>query len=378
MNGKALKIILVVTQLESGGAQAAAVRLAQSFRERGHDAETWFLYKKTDAYAGHPKIWSITPSAPGTPFKVIGLLWKFFHALRASQADVVISFTHYANIICQPVAALAGVPIRIASQRNPYESYPMLAKIVDKVCGVTPIYTANTAVSQSVADSFFAHGQSYNAKLRVIVNGLPTRGVVATSDTLRRDFGIPDEVFLVASIGRLQPQKNQSVLVRALVSAPNVHLLIAGEGPLRSELMELAATLGVKDRLHLPGELTRETIQTLLQVADCYAMPSAFEGMSNALLEAVQAGQAIVASDIPAQKEVLLAYGEPAAGILLPSGDVGAWSNALVRLKQQSSLAKMLRMRALEVSGEFTIERAASRYLDLISGLRGRRIHADI
>ena len=307
--------------------------------------------------------------APRNPIKTAVLLWRFFWALKRARPDAIISFTHYANVLCQPLALLSGVSIRIASQRNPCDTYPTIARLLDRFMGGVLIYSANVAVSQSVANSFAEYGERYNSKMRVIVNGLPA--IVSPSrNCVREVLGIPKDKFLVLSIGRLQPQKNQAVLIHALTHTTDVHLVIAGEGPLRQELMTLASDLGLKARVHFPGEVSRECIGSLLRVADCYAMPSAFEGMSNALLEAVQAGQAVLASDIPPQREVLMAGGLPIAGMLLPLDDPAAWAAAITKLRNNPCAKEDLKARAKDISAHFTIEGAAKKYVELIFELK--------
>src|SRR5205807_727215 len=93
------------------------------------------------------------------------------------------------------------------------------------------------------------------------------------ADTLRR-FGISDDRRILLNAGRLTDQKNQRVLIRALAQVPSARLVIAGEGPLRGDHTALAQQLGVADRLHLLGDVTRDDTEErywVTRMIDAYA-----------------------------------------------------------------------------------------------------------
>jgi len=149
-----VRVAIIVTQLEAGGAQTAALRLAEGLRSLGYDAQTWFLYKKQHTEYPDTKVDVIAPERPNSLRKYVGLLADLLRRLRQHRPQAVISFTHYANVISQPVALLSGVPLRIASQRNPATNYPRLARLLDRIWGAIGVYSANVAVSRAVSKSF--------------------------------------------------------------------------------------------------------------------------------------------------------------------------------------------------------------------------------
>jgi exopolysaccharide biosynthesis WecB/TagA/CpsF family protein len=354
-----LRIVQVVTQLEGGGAQGAALRVAEGLRHRGHEVETWFLYRKGPAHDDASGIRILFERPPVGPWDYVRISARLLRELRAMRPDALVSYTHYANLLGQTAALVARVPSRVASQRNPSWRYPWAVRWWDRWAGSWGVYTANVMVSESVDSTFERYPAAYRRRVRVVPNAVRVPHVTLPSGEARSRFSIPGDGFLVVTVGRLSPQKNQTVLVEALGCLPGVRLAVAGEGPLRAALEEVALRTGVQHRLHLLGELEHREIPNLLGTADVFALPSTFEGMSNALLEAMAMGLPVVASDTPAQREILEAHPGKggSAGILLPPDEPRAWAEAIRRLRANGAQRRDLGSRARRRAGDFPLER---------------------
>ena len=111
----------------------------------------------------------------------------------------------------------------------------------------------------------------------------------------RQDFFTPDTVPLILAMGRLHENKAFDILLQALSRVPNAYLWIAGDGPLRQDLEDLAEQLAVKPRVRFLG--WREDVSALLQTADVFACPSRHEPLGNVILEAWAQNVPIVAAD---------------------------------------------------------------------------------
>jgi glycosyltransferase involved in cell wall biosynthesis len=142
--------------------------------------------------------------------------------------------------------------------------------------------------------------------------------------------------------------------------------MLAGDGEDRGKLEALAGRLGIAARVRFLGEVRRADIPDLLRAADIFAMPTRFEGQSNAVLEAMHAGLAIVSSDIPAQVETLGGPGPDAVGELLPLEDDAAWIAALDALVRDPDRRAALAERARTRAQLFTAERMADGFERLI------------
>lgn len=106
----------------------------------------------------------------------------------------------------------------------------------------------------------------------------------------RRELGIPEDAYLLLSVGELNENKNHAEVIRAIAEKAddNVHYMIAGEGSLRSNLLELASQCGISNRIHLLG--FRSDVDELYKTADLFVLPSLREGLNVSLLEARAAG----------------------------------------------------------------------------------------
>ena len=157
-------------------------------------------------------------------------------------------------------------------------------------------------------------------------------------------------------------------MLRALPFLAEVHLAIAGDGELRQILVQKALALGVQDRIHFLGEVAPTDIPDFLRAGDLFAFPSRWEGFGVAVVEAMHAGLPVIASDIPALREVVRGADGEFAGLLVPPDDSPAWSGAIQRLLRDSSLRKALSLRAQRRAALFDLGRMVDGYEDCLNG----------
>lgn len=150
-------------------------------------------------------------------------------------------------------------------------------------------------------------------------------------------LGLPNGVRLVLALGRLHPNKGFDVLIRALPALPGVHAVIAGEGPERAALLELARQERVADRLHLPG--WRGDTAALLAAADLLICPSRHEPLGNVVIEAWSARRPVVAAAADGPRELITSGRD---GMLVPPEDPGALAKAMVSLLDDPERAMAL------------------------------------
>ena len=368
MSTSSLRIVNIITQMEAGGAQGAAMRVAAELRRRGHVVETWFLYLKRPTYVGQEGVRVFFEDQPSKPIDYAYIFTRLIRELQTFKASGVITYTHYANILGQVAALITGVPARVASQRNPSWTYPKAARYFDGVIGCLGVYTANIAVSRSVNESFNSYPKFYVERLRTIYNGVSPKESSLDQVQARIKFGLPKQAPLVVSVGRLAQQKNQDVLLKALCLLPTVHLAIAGDGELRENLMQLALTFGIKDRVHFLGEIPPENISDFLRTGDIFVFPSHFEAFGFALVEAMHVGLPVIASNIPALAEVLN-ESEP-AGLLIPPASEQAWAQAIQQVLGDARLRTALSARSRQRAALFTLESMVDDYEQCVTEFR--------
>lgn len=233
---------------------------------------------------------------------------------------------------------------------------------------------ATVAVSEALAAQMSEDLFIPRAQLAVIPNGVrPAPSVVPT---LRAELGLPEQVPLILAVGSLYPVKGHRYLVEALgLMSTTAHLVIAGRGEVEDELRQLAATLGVDERLHLLG--LRSDIPNLLGAADVFVQSSLSEGLPLALLEAMFAGRPIVATDVG---DVARAVGDDGA-LLVSPGSAAGLAAGITRLLENpllsATLGECARRRATTAYDLMTmVDRYAALYAPLLVPRRPDRTAA--
>lgn len=193
-------------------------------------------------------------------------------------------------------------------------------------------------------------------KVRVVPNGIDLARFPFADRT-----GRPGPARAV-HVARLNPIKDQKTLLEAvrLVAdrAPDFHLTVVGDGPLREELHALRDRLGLRDHVALLGE--RSDVPALLAAADLFLLSSLQEGMSLTLLEAMASGLAVVATDVGGNREVV-AHG--ATGLLVPSRSPERFAAAVLELlPRPEAVHEMGRQGRARVERQFAVESMVRHY----------------
>jgi glycosyltransferase involved in cell wall biosynthesis len=302
-----VRVMIVVGTLEVGGAQKHIFDLVRQFDRTRFEIS--IVISQAGGYfydrlreLGIP----LHDLEIRSPRDLVLRLPRFFRIVRAVDPDVLHAFLYYPSVFGCLARLLPRrrAPRLILSKRS-----LNLALRPDRLAihryFLMRVPDVFTAVSEPVRDRCIELGAAPE-RVRVIENGIewvesPPRG------RLRGRLGLPDSVPLVGAVGSLTVRKRHRQLLQAMArlleDRPDVHLAILGEGNLRGELEAEVARLGIAHRVHLPGML----VPALSYIADlsAFVLPSSEEGMSNALLEAMMAGVACVASDIPSNRQVI-------------------------------------------------------------------------
>ncbi len=141
----------------------------------------------------------------------------------------------------------------------------------------------------------------------------------------RNELGLRSDERIIAMLAEFAPGKRHKDAVHAFASMANrnVHLVLAGEGPLQAEISALTARLGVENRVHLVG--FRRDVPAILKSSALKILPSEREGLPKSIMEALNMGLPVVGTDVRGIRD-LLADG---AGVLVPLGDVAALAKAM-------------------------------------------------
>jgi glycosyltransferase involved in cell wall biosynthesis len=195
--------------------------------------------------------------------------------------------------------------------------------------------------------------------------------VTRTPAEYRRGFGLPEDAFILGTVGRFDPIKNFPMMARtAALLDPSIAIAFLGDGPCRQETESLARSLGISDRVHFVG--TRPDVENFLHAIDAFTLPSPSEGMSNVVLEAMAAGLPIVCPAIPAHQ--LLIDPSEREGILLSPYTEETLAREIAGLRVDSGRRKMLGENAqAKIRRQFTIDLMVERHATLYREAAARR-----
>jgi sugar transferase (PEP-CTERM/EpsH1 system associated) len=306
------------------------------------------------------------------PGKDPGCYLRMFRLLRRIRPDVVHT-RNLGTLDMQPVAWLAGVPVRIHGEHgwdihDPDGTSPKFRR---RRRLLAPLIHRFMAVSQNLESWLLEKVGIPTAKVARICNGVDLSRFGAASSVRGAGGG----VVVVGSVTRFEPIKDPLNLARAFVLArhhlarhkPDIdlRLLMVGDGPLRAEVENYLKSAGVEASVQLPG--ASADVPYWLARMDIFALGSKREGISNTVLEAMAAGLPVIASATGGNLELVV---PSQTGALVPPENPQALADALVTyavdpaLRRASGTAAAQRAQT-EYSLEVMVERYAAFYQDV-------------
>lgn len=195
-------------------------------------------------------------------------------------------------------------------------------------------------------------------------------------DAFRRELGLVPDARLVLSVGRLSSEKGHADLIRAMVEVRRTcdfqtMLLLVGDGPEEANLQKLCNQLGLEDSVRMLGY--RRDVARCYEAADVFVLPSYSEGSPNVLLEAMDAGLPIIATDVGGVGE-MIRHGEN--GLLVRARDVQGIARSIVELLTDAELRCALTAAARESLADYSPQRYYANIRALFEELARRRADA--
>ncbi len=319
VGGMEIQVARVIPHLRDHGVEATVLtrRTAGTSRSETHDG----IQIHRLAIPGGPGMRSIAFTALGTANVI----------RRRREIDVL-----HAHSLMSPttIAAISGVLMRkprVVTSHQSYEHDHLLKKPLgrERLRLYKHIISRWVSISSDIERLLLAHDVS-PTKIVSIQNGIDTQtfspAVGEERNRLRQERLLPPDKPIVVFAGRLQHVKNVDVLLRAWAGLNVGHLIILGDGDERESLESLAAELNICDRVDFRGMVP--DVVDYLRASDVFVLPSASEGLSVALLEAMASGLVPVATAIGGTTDLIR---DTENGLLVTPGDVDELRDALSR-----------------------------------------------
>jgi glycosyltransferase involved in cell wall biosynthesis len=358
-----IRLALLIPTMDRGGAEKQLCLLAENLPRERFDVHVLLLT--------HDGPLSDRLRAADIPVTVIGkrfkadptALVKLRKQLAHLKPDIVHTWLFAANSFGRVAARLAGIPTIIASERCVDLWKTGAHFFLDRQ--LARFTTAITTNSVGVRDFYASHGIDPRL-FRIIPNGIERRepSPISRSEALQR-LGIPAEKKVVLAVGRLWPQKRYRDLIWAAELLATVRedtvLAIIGDGPQRGELLRHRDAVSTPDNVRFVG--ARSDVLEILPHADLFWIGSDYEGQSNSVIEAMQAGVPVVASDIAGNRDLVI---DGETGRLVAVGDRADFARQSNDLLEKPGLAHQItEMARQRIANDFTVPQMVQSHVEL-------------
>ena len=250
--------------------------------------------------------------------------------IRSNRIDVL--HCHQYTPFCYGAFAAIGLGVKVVFTEHGRfhpDRYTWKRRIVNQL--LYRLADHITCISNATRVALDHYEWIPEKRVQVIYNGVQTPVSAPNSQSIRSTLGISNSAFVLGTISRFDPIKNQTMMLEALSRLREKHpecvLIMAGDGSERTSLENTACELGIEDGVYFTGFIT--DIAAHLDAIDIFLLTSFSEGTSMTLLEAMSVGKVVVATAVGGNVEVIE---NGRTGMLVPSGDVDALVNRLLLL----------------------------------------------
>jgi glycosyltransferase involved in cell wall biosynthesis len=258
-----------------------------------------------------------------------------------------------------------GKPVVITARGSDINLIPQYPRPRRMIVKAAADCAAVITVSAALKSALTALGAD-PAKITVLRNGVDPL-LFRPEDRIEARAALGISRFALASVGNLIPTKGHDLAIEALVALPDVELLIAGGGPEESRLRQLAASLGVTERVKFLGVLPQERLRTLYSGADCLVLASVREGWPNVLLESMACGTPVIVSAVGGTGEMVTC---PEAGVLMQERSSQGIVDAVGRLRRTAPDRATTRRHAEQFDWEATTRGQLALFQNILRGKR--------
>jgi len=371
-----LRIVIFLPSIETGGVERNAILVANHFASCGSEVSIT-----------HARIVEIMRSrfASGICLVRIGKsfrlpfvnprlvdamvifrgLVKYLKDEKRKGNTVILSFQ--SNIVSILAARLVGIPVVVRVSNHPshtkYET-GLLQKIAEKLKLIFYRYADVVITNSEVTSKYFR--DRLPVPVKTIYNPIDQVALVEQSrNDVDHAWLVTKDKPVIIAVGRLVKQKNYTLLIKSFFKVKkkiDVRMIIVGEGAEREKLESLINELDLRGCVDLPGYISN--VHSMVARADLFVLSSNYEGLPNALLEALAVGTPAVSTDCLSGPAEILSNGE--AGDLVPINDLDAMSDAITTNLTKPERTRELFSKVKDVLKKFDQRKVLNEYSELL------------
>jgi glycosyltransferase involved in cell wall biosynthesis len=334
-----MKIAIVLDSRARGGAERQGLFAARELTRQGRDVELIYYHQVPHPFdpAGMENTPIVYLPKEGTYLRFLIRLRNYF---REKQFDVVHGFKSSPTLYAALAGRSAGVPVILGGIRCEYDDRGWIRRGHRFVNRFIDGWVVN---AKATTDSLVRGFGASPGKVFVVYNGIEPDSFVSTysSEQAKQRLDLDPKCPVVSIFAVIRPQKNHELFIetaaRVAKTLPATRFLVVGDGDQRQRFEQLARSRGAGENIKFLG--IRSDIPDLLAATDVSVLTSHYEGLANALLEAMAVGKPVVTTGYTGAEE-LVTNGYD--GFITPMGDADAMAGRICELLRDSSLRRRL------------------------------------
>ena len=367
------RVLCLVSAMNAGGAETFLMKIYRSLDTAQYQMDFCVNTEKEGLYDA----------------EILGRGGKIFHIPSKSesfrefsgQLSRIVRENNYKNVLRVTsngmgfydlyVAKKAGAKNCIARSSNSSDGGSFKVKVAHKLGRALYQKYVDVEIAPSDLAAIYTFGEKdyKSGKVTILPNGISFEQYgfsQSERESIRKEFGISDDSFVIGHIGRFMEQKNHKFLMdifsEVCKTRKNAVLLLIGEGELQSEIREKVKAAGLADKVIFAG--VRRDVPSLLSAMDIFLLPSLYEGMPNVLIEAQASGLDCIVSDTITAQAALTSSVER-----LPLGSAKVWADKTEKvfsgIKPESDDISKIRS-SQSLPEEYDIRRVAEKFVSFI------------
>ena len=352
-----IRLLIFLHSFEPGGVESDALRLAAALRHTDIDTRIVMGRGTGPLRAAAPSLaFDVlqTGRLATARFETLWMILKLPAAIRRFRPDIILCAGNTYSVVAVAMKLLFGrncppIVLKVSNDLQRRDQ-PGIARALYHLWlrAQAGSFAAIVAMAAPARREIVETMRVADDRIVVINNASIGLADIDRIATARETASRQHDGRRFVAIGRLVPQKNFALLLRAFarIATPADRLVIAGDGPARAHLQALAEQLGIADRVSLPGHV--HPVDQLLATADGFVLSSDYEGLGVVIVEALAAGIPIVATDCCVNMAMLL----DGVGRRVPIRDVDALAAAMARMALDDVDVAAMRARARRFSVE--------------------------